>query len=104
MFNAASLPLGSVSERERTHELPYRLFRRRNGMYFIEDRFTKRQASLRTKDKRIAARILNTKNEAQLQPAISREIAKAYWMAGDPLAASFDENDRKLLAGLNPSP
>ncbi|MBP9900012.1 MAG: hypothetical protein KBH45_01030 [Verrucomicrobia bacterium] len=80
------------------------MFRRRNGMYFIEDRFTKRQASLRTKDKRIAARILNTKNEAQLQPAISREIAKAYWMAGDPLAASFDENDRKFLAGLNPSP
>ena len=38
-------------------KLPYRLFQRSNGMYFIEDRFTKRQASLRTKDKRTAARI-----------------------------------------------
>lgn len=67
-------------------KLPYRLFQRSSGIYFIEDRLTKRQESLRTKDRDIAHRILNAKNEAQLQPAISREIAKAYWMAGDPLA------------------
>lgn len=89
-------------------KLPYRLFQRSNGIYFIENRLTKRQESLRTKDKDIAARILNAKNEAELQPAISREIAKAYWMASDPLAPTrtwqhvFDEV-LKTKAGANRS-
>jgi integrase len=78
-------------------KLPYRLFQRSSGVYFLENRSSKRQESLRTKDRGIAARLLHARNEAELQPAISREIAKAYWMAGDPLAPTrtwqmvFDE-------------
>ena len=73
-------------------------------MYFIEDRFTKRQASLRTKDKHIAARILNAKNEAQLQTAISRENAKAYWMAGHPLTPRLDHTAPQIHPGQDTNP
>src|SRR5690242_8604523 len=62
----------------------YRLFRRRNGNYFCEDRQTRRQESLRTKDKQEAMRLLNAKNEAHENPLLNRQIARAYLAAADP--------------------
>ena len=66
-------------------KLRYRLFRRKCGIYFIEDRETGKQESLRTRDKAVAHRILNAKNEAYQQPAINLQIARAYLLASDPL-------------------
>src|SRR5437016_1544970 len=67
-----------------------RLFQRKNGIFFIEDNLTRKQESLKTRDKKAALRILNARNEAHVQPAINREIAKAYLMASDPISAKRD--------------
>jgi hypothetical protein len=42
-------------------KLRYRLFQRSNGIFFIEDRVTGKQASLQTRDKVAAQRIFNAK-------------------------------------------
>jgi hypothetical protein len=59
-------------------KLRYRLFQRSNGIFFIEDRVTGKQASLQTRDKVVAQRIFNAKNESHQQPAINLQIARAY--------------------------
>lgn len=64
-----------------------RLFRRSNGTYFCEDRETGLQQSLRTRDKHEAERLLHAKNEAQENPGVSLQIAKAYIAAADPQLA-----------------
>jgi integrase len=62
----------------------YRLFRRKTGIWFWENRQTRQQGSLRTKDKTEAIRLVNAKNEAQENPGLAVHIAKA-WLAGaDP--------------------
>lgn len=66
-------------------KLRYRLFRRSSGIYFIEDRITRKQASQKTRDRVAAQRIFNARNEAHLQPAINLQIARAYLMASDPM-------------------
>ncbi len=66
-------------------KLRYRLFRRSNGIFFLEDRATKQQESLRTRIKEAAIRILHARNEAYQQPAINLQIARAYLMVSDPL-------------------
>jgi hypothetical protein len=62
----------------------YLLFRRKSGIFFLEDRLLKKQSSLQTRHKETARRICHAKNEAPRQPAINLQIARAYLMAGDP--------------------
>ncbi len=68
-------------------KLRYRLFQRSNGLFFVGDRVTGKQASLRTRDKAAVQRIFHTKNESHQQPAINLQIARAYLMAVDPQVA-----------------
>jgi integrase len=68
-------------------KLRYRLFRKKTGIFFLEDRFNKKQESLKTRDRTEASRLLNARNEAQQNPAINLQIARAYLMASDPLVA-----------------
>ena len=65
----------------------YRLFQRKTGIFFVQDNITGKQESLKTRDKQVALRIFNARNEAHEQPAINREIAKAYLSVSDPTAA-----------------
>ena len=65
----------------------YRLFQRKTGIFFIQDNISGKQESLKTRDKQIALRIFNARNEAHEEPAINREIAKAYLSVSDPAAA-----------------
>jgi integrase len=62
----------------------YRLFRRSNGIYFIQDRANQKQESLRTRDKFEAERLLHARNEAYQQPLLNLHIARAYLAASDP--------------------
>jgi integrase len=62
----------------------YRLFRRRNGMFFCEHRQNGAQHSLHTKEEDEAIRLLNAKNEAQEGPGLALQIARAYLNAADP--------------------
>jgi integrase len=59
------------------------MFCRKSGVYFAEDTLKGRQQSLRTKDKQEALRLILAKNEAHQQPALNRQIAKAYLLASD---------------------
>ena len=62
----------------------YRLFRRASGIYFVEDKATGKQESLRTRDKAEAHRLVHAQNEAHQQPLLNLQIARAYLAAGDP--------------------
>lgn len=64
----------------------YRLFRpkKSGGIYYVQNNVTNKQESLRTRDKAIAERLLNARNEAHQQPAINIQIAKGYLAAADP--------------------
>ena len=61
---------------------------RRQEIFWCQDNETRKQESLRTKDRQVAERILNAKNEAQQQPIISLQIARAYLQAADPAVAT----------------
>ena len=68
-----------------TSKTQYRMFRNhQTGIYFIQDNTTRRQQSLKTRDKIEAARLFNAKNEAHRQPHLNLQIARSYLMATDP--------------------
>src|SRR3954471_24685328 len=62
----------------------YRLFRRRGGVFYTSDTVTGKQQSLKTDKRDEALRLLHAKNEAERQPAINLQIARAYLMVSDP--------------------
>jgi len=68
----------------------YRLIRRgvRNGAFYCVDTKTGKRASLQTGDKDEAQQIIQARNQAERQPFINLQIARAYLMASDPGIAS----------------
>ena len=64
----------------------YRLFRRGWGTYYCEDTQTGKQETLGTSNKQEAQRLVHAKNEANRQPLINMQIARAYVSASDPAA------------------
>ena len=64
------------------------LYRRSNRTYYAEDTVTRKQTSLKTKDKAEALTLLHSKNEAFRQPILNLKIAHAYLSATDPNAAT----------------
>ena len=56
----------------------YRIYRRQGGVFYLFDRHTGKRESLETADQAAAQRLLHAKNEAQQQPLINRQIARAY--------------------------
>ena len=65
----------------------YRVFLRSWGTYYLEDLVTKKQETLKTRDKDEAFRLVAAKNETDEAPAFSLHLARVYWRAGDPAAA-----------------
>ena len=65
----------------------FRVFRRGWGTFYCEDLVSKKQESLKTRDKDEAYRLVAAKNETHDQPAFSLHLARVYWQAGDPEAA-----------------
>ena len=66
----------------------YRVFLRPWGVYYCEDLVTKKQETLKTRDKDEAFRIVAARNENEEAPAFSLHLARVYWKAGDPAGAS----------------
>ncbi|MGH7993393.1 MAG: tyrosine-type recombinase/integrase [Limisphaerales bacterium] len=67
----------------------YRLYRRkRGGRYYIHDDLTGKQDSLHTTDRATALRLFHSRKEAQQQPAVNLQIARAYLAASDPQIAT----------------
>jgi hypothetical protein len=65
----------------------YHVFQRGWGTYYCEDLVTKKQTTLKTRDKDEAFRLVAAKNENDEAPAFSLHLAPVYWKAGDPTAA-----------------
>src|SRR5512137_2231275 len=66
----------------------YRVFRRGWGTYYCEDLVTKKQESLHTRDRGEAHRLVAARNEHDKAPSFSLHLARVYWQAGDPAAAT----------------
>ena len=49
----------------------YRLYQRANGVYYWQDQESNKQGSLRTKDRKVAEKLLHSKNESHSQPSIN---------------------------------
>ena len=62
----------------------YGLIHRPWGVFYLKDKVTGEQTSLKTKDKVEAQRLLQAKNEAHVQPALNLQIARAYLSGSDP--------------------
>lgn len=62
----------------------FRLYQRKNGVFYVQDNQSGGQQSLKTTDRAQAERLWRARNEAHLQPQINREIAQAYLAACDP--------------------
>ena len=60
----------------------------RGSVFWCQNNETRKQESLRTKDRATAERLLHARNEAHQQPIINLQIARAYLMVGDPEAAT----------------
>ena len=60
----------------------YRIFRR-GRTWYLENAATGRQTSLHTRDRREALRVLHAKHEAQENPSINVQIARAYLHVAD---------------------
>ncbi len=79
----------------------FRLFRRQGRIFYVVDNLTAKQLSLKTADRDEAIRLLNALNEAERQPALNRQIARIYLMAGDSSAATRSWQDvMDEMAGL----
>jgi hypothetical protein len=72
---------------EKNVQLKYRLFRRRNGVFYWQDNQSSKQGTLRTSDRREAERLLNAMNESHREPTLSLNLARAYLAAHDPKMA-----------------
>jgi len=63
----------------------FRLFKGKSGCFFVENTVTKKQSSLRTRDKDEAQRLLAAKNEASKEPLVCLQMARTYLTAADPM-------------------
>jgi len=69
--------------------LRYRLYKRKNGgRYYVHDDVTGKQISLGTSDKATALRLHHARQEAEQQPAVNLQIARAYLAGSDPQIAT----------------
>ena len=68
-------------------QLKYRLYRRRNGIFYWQENDSSKQGTLRTSEKREAERLLNAMNESHREPTLNLNLARAYLAAHDPKMA-----------------
>ena len=72
---------------EKNVQLKYRLFRRRNGVFYWQSNDSSKQGTLRTTEKREAERLVNAMNESHREPTLNLNLARAYLAAHDPKMA-----------------
>lgn len=73
---------------EKNVQLKYRLYRRRNGIFYWQENDSQKQGSLRTNEKREAERFVNAMNESHREPMLNLSLARAYLAAHDPTMAT----------------
>ena len=70
---------------EKNVQLKYRLFRRRNGVFYWQENDSSKQGTLRTSERREADRLLYAINESDREPTLNLNLARAYLAAHDPM-------------------
>jgi integrase len=73
---------------EKNVQLKYRMFRRRNSIFYWQENESSKQGTLRTHDRREAERLLNAMNESHREPTLNLNLARAYLAAHDPKMAT----------------
>jgi integrase len=71
----------------------YRLYRRKNGIYYVEDKTTGKQSSLKTKDRGEAEQLLAANNQSESMPYMCRELAKVYIKGSNPNLLKYTWQD-----------
>jgi site-specific recombinase XerD len=66
----------------------YGLIRRPWGVFYLKDKTTGTQTSLKTDDKHEAQRLLHARNESETQPAMNLSLARVYLNSADPKLAT----------------
>ena len=61
---------------------------KRGDVFYAQNNETGQQASLHTKDKREAQRLINARNDAAQAPALNRELGRVFLSAIDPAAVN----------------
>src|SRR5437660_4888238 len=72
---------------EKNVQLKYRLYRRRNGIFYWQENNSSQQGTLRTTNRHEAERLLNAMNESHREPTLNLNLARAYLAAHDPKMA-----------------
>src|SRR6266436_3390534 len=72
---------------EKNVQLKYRLYRRRNGVFYCQENGSQKQGTLRITDRREAERLLNAMNQSHREPTLNLNLARAYLAAHDPKMA-----------------
>jgi hypothetical protein len=72
---------------EKNVQLKYRLYHRRNGVFYWQENDSSKQGTLRTSDRHEAERLLNAMNESHRHPTLNLNLARAYLAAHDPKMA-----------------
>jgi hypothetical protein len=62
---------------EKNVQPKYRLYRRRNGIFYWQENNSQKQGTLRTTERREAERLLNAMNESHREPTLNLNIARA---------------------------
>ena len=66
----------------------YGLIRRPWGVFYLKDKVTGAQSSLKTSDRQEAERLLTARNESEGQPHLNLQLARVYLNATDPKLAT----------------
>ena len=64
------------------------LIRRPWGVFYLKNKVTGQQTSLKTSDKHEAQRILQARNESESQPNLNLSLARVYLNGADPNLAT----------------
>jgi hypothetical protein len=62
----------------------YRLYRRENGIYYLEEVATRKQESLKTKHRSEAMGLLSARNQASAHPTLNLALARTYLLGRSP--------------------
>ncbi len=71
----------------------FRMFRRKNGVFYLQDNLTAKQESLKTRSKAVAEQLHAARNQAASQPYLNVSMAKTYLSASSPEMVTRTWND-----------
>ena len=78
----------------------YGLVRRPWGVFYLKDKITGSQTSLKTDDKHEAQRLLQARNESEIQPAMSTEMTKMLARVPQPIFPTGSMSTNKTMIRL----